>query len=207
MDVFKVHQRLIRDYKEYTSGSVVIDDARIDAQVAKSLADGDQWPDPYLSLNPSFAPGGSVEDLARPGTAAPGVRGHLPYGQGRAGRHRPPDPFPPAPAGGDRGGRLQESYVLTTGTGSGKSLGYIVPIVDRVLREKEDGAAPGIKAIIVYPMNALANSQEGSWRSSSPPGTRRGVSRSPMPATPVRRGRKRRRSSARPSRTSCSPTT
>jgi hypothetical protein len=53
-----------------------------------------------------------------------------------------------------------KSYVLTTGTGSGKSLGYIVTIVDRVLREK-DGASGsrGVKAIIVYPMNALANSQ------------------------------------------------
>ena len=52
------------------------------------------------------------------------------------------------------------SYVLTTGTGSGKSLTYIIPIVDRVLRAKADGSwRPGIKAIVVYPMNALANSQ------------------------------------------------
>src|SRR5690606_25109008 len=50
----------------------------------------------------------------------------------------------------------RHSYVLTTGTGSGKSLAYIVPIVDRVLRE---GSGKGIKAIVVYPMNALANSQ------------------------------------------------
>ena len=48
------------------------------------------------------------------------------------------------------------SYVLTTGTGSGKSLAYIVPIVDRVLRE---GSGQGVRAIVVYPMNALANSQ------------------------------------------------
>src|SRR5450756_1006296 len=48
------------------------------------------------------------------------------------------------------------NYVLTTGTGSGKSLAYIVPIVDRVLRL---GSGKGIKAIVVYPMNALANSQ------------------------------------------------
>ena len=46
--------------------------------------------------------------------------------------------------------------MLTTGTGSGKSLAYIVPIVDFVLRE---GTGKGIRAIVVYPMNALANSQ------------------------------------------------
>ena len=49
-----------------------------------------------------------------------------------------------------------QHYVLTTGTGSGKSLAYIVPIVDRVLKT---GSGRGIQAIIVYPMNALANSQ------------------------------------------------
>ena len=58
--------------------------------------------------------------------------------------------------------RTGKSYVLTTGTGSGKSLAYIIPIVDDVLRAKADGSyRPGIKAIVVYPMNALANSQLG----------------------------------------------
>lgn len=52
--------------------------------------------------------------------------------------------------------RSRQSYVLTTGTGSGKSPAYIVPIVDRVLRQ---GSGGGVKAFIVYPMNALANSQ------------------------------------------------
>ncbi len=34
-----------------------------------------------------------------------------------------------------------------------------MPIVDQVLRAKQEGTASGIQAIIVYPMNALANSQ------------------------------------------------
>jgi len=56
--------------------------------------------------------------------------------------------------------RTGGSYVLTTGTGSGKSLAYIIPIVDRALADKAAGTdRPGIKAIVVYPMNALANSQ------------------------------------------------
>ena len=56
--------------------------------------------------------------------------------------------------------RTGSSYVLTTGTGSGKSLAYIIPVVDRVLAAKAAGTyRPGIKAIVVYPMNALANSQ------------------------------------------------
>jgi len=54
--------------------------------------------------------------------------------------------------------RTGVSYVLTTGTGSGKSLAYIIPIVDHVIR---NGTGKGIQAIVVYPMNALANSQLG----------------------------------------------
>src|SRR5207245_4437556 len=56
--------------------------------------------------------------------------------------------------------RTGGSYVLTTGTGSGKSLAYIIPVVDRILAAKAAGTyRAGIKAIVVYPMNALANSQ------------------------------------------------
>lgn len=57
-----------------------------------------------------------------------------------------------------RTARAGHHYVLTTGTGSGKSLSYIIPIVDHVLR---NGSGKGIQAMIVYPMNALANSQYG----------------------------------------------
>ena len=56
-----------------------------------------------------------------------------------------------------RAARDDRNYVLTTGTGSGKSLSYIIPIVDHVLRT---GSGKGVKAIVVYPMNALANSQK-----------------------------------------------
>jgi ATP-dependent helicase YprA (DUF1998 family) len=49
---------------------------------------------------------------------------------------------------GIRGERAGDSYVLTTGTGSGKSLWYIVPIVDHVLRR---GSGNGIQAIVIYP--------------------------------------------------------
>ena len=51
----------------------------------------------------------------------------------------------------------QKPYVLTTGTGSGKSLSYVVPIIDDILRNPE---IKGVRAILVYPMNALINSQK-----------------------------------------------
>ena len=49
-------------------------------------------------------------------------------------------------------------FVVTTGTGSGKSLSYLIPIIDHVLRNHpQDGQ---VRAIVVYPMNALINSQQ-----------------------------------------------
>ena len=53
-----------------------------------------------------------------------------------------------------RGG---ESYVVTSGTGSGKSLTYFLPIVDNLVRQPATDER--VAALVVYPMNALVNSQ------------------------------------------------
>jgi len=52
-----------------------------------------------------------------------------------------------------------ESTIITTGTGSGKTECYLYPILDHCLRARAEGRK-GIKAIILYPMNALAADQE-----------------------------------------------
>lgn len=49
--------------------------------------------------------------------------------------------------------------LVTTGTGSGKTESFLIPILDHVVRAKQQGVA-GMKALIIYPMNALANDQE-----------------------------------------------
>ena len=48
--------------------------------------------------------------------------------------------------------------LVTTGTGSGKTEAFLVPILDHVVRAKREGIT-GTKALILYPMNALANDQ------------------------------------------------
>ncbi len=49
--------------------------------------------------------------------------------------------------------------IVTTGTGSGKTECFLFPILDHCLRARKEGQK-GIKAIILYPMNALATDQE-----------------------------------------------
>ncbi|MGW3143268.1 DEAD/DEAH box helicase [Streptomyces sp. NPDC001177] len=50
--------------------------------------------------------------------------------------------------------------LITTGTGSGKTESFLVPVLDHCRRQKADGRA-GIKAVLLYPMNALATDQAG----------------------------------------------
>lgn len=158
MDVFDIRERLIDDYRSFTTAFVDIHDPRINQYVDDQLAKGDQWPEPWVSLNPTFETGGSVHDLVAAGLLNPEcerifrVKEHL----GDAGARE--ITFHKHQRDAIEAARTGKSYVLTTGTGSGKSLAYIVPIVDRVLSQPK---APGVKAIVVYPMNALANSQRG----------------------------------------------
>jgi ATP-dependent helicase YprA (DUF1998 family) len=49
------------------------------------------------------------------------------------------------------------SYVVTSGTGSGKSLTYFLPIIDSLIRQTHPSDRTA--ALVVYPMNALVNSQ------------------------------------------------
>ena len=53
--------------------------------------------------------------------------------------------------------RRGNNYIVSTGTGSGKSLTYLVPIFDLVRRDEP--ARQSVRALIVYPVNALINSQ------------------------------------------------
>lgn len=48
--------------------------------------------------------------------------------------------------------------LVVTGTGSGKTEAFLYPILDHVIRAKAAGDT-GVKALILYPMNALANDQ------------------------------------------------
>src|SRR3989440_12195765 len=156
MNIFEFRDRLIGDYASYIESFIQIRDPHIHSFVQRQLQQGMLWPDPLIQLNPLFASGESIDDLVAKGTlhreCARIFRKDKSEddGQGRTLRlHRHQSEAITIARGG-------ASYVLTTGTGSGKSLAYIVPIVDYVLRH---GSGKGIQAIVVYPMNALANSQ------------------------------------------------
>jgi len=158
MDIFSLRTALIDDYRSFTSSFVQPRDGQIRAFLEERLANADQWPDPWLSLNPSFASGGTPAELRAQGLLEPGCEAIFRIKEHPDDLGRDPIVFHRHQREAIEVARSGASYVLTTGTGSGKSLAYIVPIVDRILRERAT-SRPGVKAIVVYPMNALANSQ------------------------------------------------
>jgi ATP-dependent helicase YprA (DUF1998 family) len=57
--------------------------------------------------------------------------------------------------------RARRNLVIATGTGSGKTECFLIPIIEHLYREREAGSLtePGVRALLLYPMNALANDQ------------------------------------------------
>ena len=152
MDVFALREKVVSDYRQYIESFVRINDESINSFVQEKFEAGALWPDAILQLNPAYEPGPTLDELAGHGVI---LKATADFFRGRDGnslrlyRHQEQ---------AIEIARRWESYVVTTGTGSGKSLAYLVPIVDHVLRSQPDSRR--VRAIIVYPMNALINSQQ-----------------------------------------------
>src|SRR5262245_48490275 len=133
MNIFSFRRQVIGDYAAYTRSFIQIREPRLDAFVDEQLGAGVLWPEPLIQLNPSFEPGASIDELV--------AEGVLQAECARVFRFKPdlqssgrPFPLHRHPSEAVRIARGGDPYVLTTGTGSGKSLAYMVPIVDFVLR-------------------------------------------------------------------------
>jgi ATP-dependent helicase YprA (DUF1998 family) len=161
MDVFDLRRRLVDDYASYTRSFIKIADPIIRQKVDAELDAGAFWPEPLLQLNPTFRPGGTIDDLVADGTLHPECARIFRIDKSEQDHTGKQLLLHTHQSKAIRKAKESKSYVLTSGTGSGKSLTYIVPIVDHVLKR---GSGKGIQAIVVYPMNALANSQDEELR-------------------------------------------
>ncbi len=146
---------MVDDYSDYVQSFLKIADQRIKDAVDKEINSGLLWPEPRIGLNPSFESGGRIDNLADGEFLHRECRRIFQIKDSEGNVLNPLELHRHQTEAIEIAKR-GVNYVLTTGTGSGKSLAYIIPIVDAILRE---GPGKGIKAIVVYPMNALANSQ------------------------------------------------
>ena len=105
---------------------------------------------PYVSLSRPFRQGAAVASLVGEGLLHPHLGERMPAAITHLYSHQ------------DRAIRAiaeGRTTLVSTGTGSGKTECFLYPIVSRCLALRDEGAPPGISAVIVYPMNALAEDQ------------------------------------------------
>lgn len=158
MDIFEFRNRVIEDYRNFARSFTRVHADDLKEYLNTTYDQQYFWPAPLIQLNPRFVRGRTIEKMVQDGVLHPECANifRIDKTGGNPGKslvlHKHQDEAIEI-------ARSNASYVLTTGTGSGKSLSYFVPIVDHVLRLQQATPTVGIKAIIIYPMNALANSQ------------------------------------------------
>ncbi len=115
------------------------------------MEEANLWPDFLLQVSPSYARQATVDELA--------ARAEL--HEETAAIFRTPDAKPfhlyQHQIEALAKARAGQSFVVTSGTGSGKSLTYFLPIIEALARQPATGDR--VAALVVYPMNALVNSQ------------------------------------------------
>jgi superfamily II DNA/RNA helicase len=152
LDVFSLRDSVVEEYKRFATSFTTIYAPDIRDQIDAIYAEQRYWPEPLIQINPSYKRTVDVGALVKDRVLDPGCA-ELFQADGRSlslYKHQEQ-----AIALASEG----ESFVVTTGTSSGKSLCFFIPIVNHVLAARRSSARRRTRAIVVYPMNALANSQ------------------------------------------------
>ncbi|ROR02912.1 DEAD/DEAH box helicase [Desulfosoma caldarium] len=142
---------LISEYRRFLRTSYRFLDDRLRHQFENHLDGTDVIVrGPYVTLARDFERGRTLEKIVAAGGLHPDLlKARWPFGKERLFRHQE-DALAAL--------RVGRSCVITTGTGSGKTEAFLLPVLDGILRRKAEGVQ-GLQAVLLYPMNALANDQ------------------------------------------------
>ena len=152
LDVFSLRDSVVDEYRRFATSFTTIRAQDIRAQVDAIYSQARYWPEPLIQINPSYRRTTDVAALVAKGMLARGCAEIFQSDGKPLSLYKHQEQAIALAAGGD-------SFMVTTGTGSGKSLCFFIPIVSHVLATCRSGGSKRTQAIVVYPMNALANSQ------------------------------------------------
>jgi hypothetical protein len=146
-------EQVVSDFLRYQLTTYALADADLHGQLRALLRVGEVRDTPlrqgpFVSLSRPFRAGATIDQLVADGVLYAGMKKIVPYDRVRAHQEQ-------AMRAIVRG----RTTLVATGTGSGKTESFLYPIISRCLALKEAGAPPGIVAVLVYPMNALAEDQ------------------------------------------------
>jgi Lhr-like helicase len=156
-NVFTFRNGLVKEYQTFSKSFVTIAAHDIKQVVEQEYAANRYWPEPLIQINPNYKRQGTVQELSQDGSLHPLCAEIFRTGK-TEGRSDPLSLYKHQIEALAKG-QQKQSYVVTTGTGSGKSLSFFIPVVDSILKGKDKDSKPRTRAIVIYPMNALANSQ------------------------------------------------
>jgi ATP-dependent helicase YprA (DUF1998 family) len=152
VNVFDLDRSLIVDYERFARSFTLIRAPDIKRQVEELYASDRFWPEPLISINPRYERGESIDLLVAGGSLHEATAKVFSIAGKPLSLYR-------HQAQAIAKTTARQSFVVTTGTGSGKSLCFFVPIIDAAIRGRIAGEPARTRAIVIYPMNALANSQ------------------------------------------------
>lgn len=146
---------ILDDYLRYIETTFFIKDAEYFEQFKKALKKDENFSNgPFLDVTDSFESGRPLEKLIEEKIVSSEFRlinsKKLPLDRALY-KHQEESIIKV-----DQG----QNVVITTGTGSGKTESFLLPIINYLLKQKENKQLnSGVRALIIYPMNALANDQ------------------------------------------------
>lgn len=157
----KASENIKEEFTSYIATSFHLSDADYAKQFKNTLdKEGTIAKGPYLDIGDSFETGENIEQLIREGEMSPlfqELEKNIDDGKKEIKLKRPLYLHQERAI---RKINANKNLVVTTGTGSGKTECFMLPIINYLLREKENGLlCNGVRAILIYPMNALANDQ------------------------------------------------
>lgn len=141
-----------QEYRQYLKSTFRFDDEKYQKQFEDELDKTILYKGPYINLNLPFETGNSINELIDKGIASAEFRKLSGIKLDQKLYLHQEESFRKISAG--------RNVVITTGTGSGKTESFLYPILNSIMREIENNENnPGVRAIFLYPMNALVNDQ------------------------------------------------
>ncbi len=146
-------EKVVRGFLRYQLTTYDLADSRLSDQMRELLSldstrDTPLLKGPYVSLSRAFQAGASIDQMVDEGIFLPHMKQLIPfehlYGHQEA---------------AIRAISAGKTTLISTGTGSGKTECFLYPVINRCLELRNREAEPGICAVLVYPMNALAEDQ------------------------------------------------
>ncbi|MEV4802319.1 DEAD/DEAH box helicase [Nonomuraea sp. NPDC049421] len=155
MDPLKTSALITNTYRRYLRSILPVRDTKIAQALATEITSSPTLTKgPLLEATPPYQPGATLQQLIEENVLSPAF-------EKLGGPALPLDrPLYLHQEQAIRKATSGRNLVVATGTGSGKTESFLLPILNTLVAEHEKGElTPGVRALLLYPMNALANDQ------------------------------------------------